>query len=543
MALRETLMSENIGEKKNERKCEKRSAATDETKEFTRRKFLAGVATGSAAVALVPRHVLGRGFTPPSDTLNIAGVGVGGMGRANLINLSSQNIVALCDVDWGYADQGFVRLDTDIQNLQKRLDQPAPPPAAGQPSVEFDPVKAKARLEAMIELKTRHVPKAKRYKDYREMLERQKDIDAVVVATSDHMHAPIALAAMELGKHVYVQKPLTWSVDEARKLARRAKETKVATQMGNQGHSLDDARTAVEYIWAGAIGEIREIHIWTNRPLGFWPQGVPRPEPLKEPADKLRWNGQGVNARLAAALAGNFPVPDTLAWDLFLGAAAPNVEYHPIYHPFNWRGWVDWGVGAIGDMGAHLIDHSMWGLNLGLPTSVETVSTPFNGVSYPHATLTFYEFPARGPLPPVKLTWYDGGLMPNKPEELGEEELKKEGGALLIGSKGKLLHETYGVRPRLLPKSLHDSFGKPPQKLPRIPGEAHEMNWVDAAKGKTEASCPFEYAAKLTEVMLLGVVALRAGRKISYDGVNMRVTNLPQANDYLRREYRQGWSV
>ncbi len=544
MALREKLMSENIGEKKNERNCEKRGDARDEPKEFTRRKFLAGVATSSAAVALVPRHVLGRGFTPPSDTLNIAGVGVGGMGRANLINLSSQNIVALCDVDWGYADQGFERLDTDIQNLQKRLDQPAPPPpAAGQPSVEFDRAKAKARLDAMIELKTKHLPKAKRYKDYREMLERQKDIDAVVVATADHMHAPIALAAMELGKHVYVQKPLTWSVDEARKLARRAKETKVATQMGNQGHSLDDARTAVEYIWAGAIGEIREIHIWTNRPLGFWPQGVPRPEALKEPADKLQWNGQGVNARLAAALAGNFPVPDTLAWDLFLGAAAPNVEYHPIYHPFNWRGWVDWGVGAIGDMGAHLIDHSMWGLNLGLPTSVETVSTPFNGVSYPHATLTFYEFPARGPLPPVKLTWYDGGLMPNKPEELGEEELKKEGGALLIGSKGKLLHETYGVRPRLLPKSLHDSFGKPPQKLPRIPGEAHEMNWVDAAKSKTEATCPFEYAAKLTEVMLLGVVALRAGRKISYDGVNMRVTNLPQANDYLRREYRQGWSV
>ena len=242
-------------------------------------------------------------------------------------------------------------------------------------------------------------------------------------------------------------------------------------------------------------------------------------------------------------MAGNYPVPGTLRWDLFLGAAAPNITYHPIYHPFNWRGWVDWGVGAIGDMGAHLIDHSMWALNLGMPTSVETVSTPFNGASYPQATLTFYEFPARGPLPPVKLTWYDGGLMPNKPVELGDEELKSEGGALLIGSKGKLLHDTYGAHPRLLPKSLNDSFGKPPQKLPRIPGEAHEMNWVDACKGKTEPSCPFEYAARLTEVMLLGVVALKAGRKISYDGENMRVTNVPQANDYLRREYRQGWPV
>jgi predicted dehydrogenase len=375
------------------------------------------------------------------------------------------------------------------------------------------------------------------------MLARQKDIDAVVVATPDHMHASIALAALDLGKHVYVQKPLCWSVEEARKLSRRAKETKVATQMGNQGHSSDDGRTAVEYIWAGAIGDVREVHIWTNRPLGFWPQGVPRPEPLKAGPLPLRWSGRDVNARLAAALCGDFPIPGGLAWDLFLGAASNHVDYHPIYHPFNWRGWTDWGVGAIGDMGAHLIDHTMWALNLGFPTSVETISTPFNGASYPTATLTFYDFPARGSMPPVKLTWYDGGLMPNKPEELGEEELKKEGGALLIGTRGKLLHDTYGFKPRLLPRSLHDSFGSPPQKLPRIAAQAHEMNWVDAAKGKVESSCPFEYAARLTEVMLLGIVALRAGKKIYYDGPNMRITNALQANDYLRREYRQGWSI
>src|SRR6266581_2745103 len=424
-------------------------------KEISRRTFLTKVAAGGAACAIVPRQVLGRGFTPPSDMLNVAAVGVGGMGRNNLVNLASQNIVALCDVDWGYAGKRFDRLDIDIERLKKRIELPAPPPP-GEPPAEFDPVKAQARLEGMIKLKTEHLPKAKRYSDYRDMLERQKDIDAVVVATPDHMHASIALAAMDLRKHVYVQKPLCWSIEEARKLSRRAKETKVATQMGNQGHSSDDGRTAVEYVWSG---------------------------------------------------------------------------------------WTDWGVGAIGDMGAHLIDHSMWALNLGFPTSVETVSTPFNGVSYPHATLTFYEFPARGQMPPVKLTWYDGGLMPNKPEELGDEELKKEGGALLIGSKGKLLHDTYGFKPRLLPKSLHDSFGKPPQKLPRIAGEAHEMNWLDAAKGRVEASCPFEYAARLTEVMLLGIVALRAGRKIYYDGANMRITNVLQANNYLRREYRQGWSI
>ncbi|MGB6883027.1 MAG: Gfo/Idh/MocA family oxidoreductase, partial [Candidatus Acidiferrum sp.] len=350
-----------------------------EKKEVSRRTFLTSVATGAASFTIVPRHVLGRGYTPPSDLLNIAGVGVGGMGRTNLINLSSQNIVALCDVDWGYANKSFEKLDTEIPDLQKRLDQPDPQPTPGQAPVEFDRVKSKARLEGMIRLKNDHLPKAKRYQDYREMLEKQKDIDAVLVATSDHMHAHIALAAMALGKHVYVQKPLTWSIDEARQLSRRAMETKVATQMGNQGHSFNDARTTVEYIQAGAIGEVREVHVWTNRPLGFWPQGVPRPEPLKEPADTLRWNGQGVNERLAAALAGNYPVPDKLSWDLFLGVA-PHVDYHPIYHPFNWRGWSDWGMGAIGDMGAHLIDHSMWALELSLPTTVETVSTPFNGV-------------------------------------------------------------------------------------------------------------------------------------------------------------------
>ncbi|PYU77895.1 MAG: hypothetical protein DMG51_19695, partial [Acidobacteria bacterium] len=503
-------------------------------KEISRRTFLTKVAAGSAACAIVPRHVLGRGFTSPSDTLNVAGVGVGGMGRTNLINLASQNIVALCDVDWRYADKGFDRLDLDIERLKKRIELPAPPPP-GEAPVPFDPIRAQARLDRMVKLKTEHLVRAKRYTDYRDMLEHQKDIDAVMVATPDHMHASIALAAMDLGKHVYVQKPLCWSIEEARKLSRRAKETKVATQMGNQGHSSNDGRTAVEYVWAGAIGDVREVHIWTNRPLGFWPQGVPRPELPKAGPEPLRWSGRDVNARLAAALCGDYPVPPGLAWNLFLGTAAANVDYHPIYHPFNWRGWTDWGVGAIGDMGAHLIDHSMWSLNLGLPTSVETVSTPFNGASYPNATLTFYEFPARGTMPPVKLTWYDGGLKPNKPEELGDEELNKEGGALLIGSKGKLLHDTYGFKPRLLPSSLHDSFGKPPEKLPRIAGEAHEMNWVDAAKGKLEASCPFEYAARLTEVMLLGIVALRAGKKIYYDGTNMRITNVLEANDYLRR--------
>ncbi len=518
-------------------------------KNLSRRKFLADAATTAAAFtvapgaafSIVPRHVLGRGFTPPSDTLNIAAVGVGGMGRSNLINLASQNIVALCDVDWGYAGTAFEKLDADAHNLQSRIDNPDPPPTPGQSDAPFDRVKARKQVAGMLRLKTEHWTKAKRYQDYREMLDRQKDIDAVVIATADHMHAPIALAAMDLHKHVYVQKPLTWSVDESRRLSKRARELKIATQMGNQGHSFDDARTTVEYLRAGAIGDVREIHVWTNRPLGFWPQGVPRPEPLKDPTGTLKWNGPGINARLANSFAGLYPVPETLDWDLFLGVG-PRVDYHPIYHPFNWRGWVDWGTGPIGDMGAHLIDHSMWALDLGFPTSVETVSTPFNKASYPLATQTFYEFPARNSMPPVRLTWYDGGLLPRKPEELGDQELNKGGGVLLVGSKGKLLHDTYGLNPRLLPKSLHDSYGKPAQKLPRIPGEDHEMNWVAAAKGHAEPSCPFEYAARLTEVMLLGVVSLRAGKKILYDGENMRVTNAPEANEFLRREHRSGWN-
>ncbi len=507
--------------------------------EVSRRSFIRNAAVTGAAISIVPRHVLGRGFTPPSDLLNIACVGVGGMGRSNLINLASQNIVALCDVDWGYTDKNLSRLDTDVANLQAHIDHPDASPA-GKPAPAVDSEKPKERLANILHLKNDLIPKAKRYSDYRKMLEQQKDIDAVVVATPDHMHAPIALAAMDLHKHVYVQKPLCWSVEEARKLSKRATETKLATQMGNQGRSLDDTRKAVEYIWSGAIGEVREIHVWTDRPVGFWPQGVPRPKAAVEPLDTLKWDGPGVDARLAAAMAGNYPVPETLSWDLFLGVG-PEVPYHPIYHPFNWRGWLDWGCGAIGDMGAHLLDVSMWALNLGLPTSIETVSTPFNRVSFPNGELIFYEFPARGSMPPVKLTWYDGGLMPPKPEELGDEELIKEGGAILVGSKGKLMHNTYGAHPRLLPQSLQESVGNPPEKLARIPGEEHELNWVDAAKGKTQTASPFEYAAKLTEVMLLGVVALKAGKKIAYDSANMRVTNVADANQYLSRQYRQGW--
>jgi hypothetical protein len=239
---------------------------------------------------------------------------------------------------------------------------------------------------------------------------------------------------------------------------------------------------------------------------------------------------------------GNYPVPDSLSWDLFLGVA-PFVDYHPVYHPFNWRGWVDWGQGALGDMGAHLIDHPVWGLELGLPTTVETLSTPFNGASYPSATTTYYDFPARQGMPPVRMIWYDGGLLPPRPEEMGDRRLDPGGGVLYIGTKGKMLQDTYGANPRLLPIEQHNSFGAPREQTPRISNQAHEMNWVNAIRGREDVSCPFSYAAHLTEIMLLGVAALRANSKLQYDGANMLVTNSVPANDFLTREYRAGYAL
>jgi predicted dehydrogenase len=502
---------------------------------ISRRDFVTQAAATTAAVTIVPRHVLGRGQTPPSDRLNIAGVGVGGMGRTNLLNLGvDNNIVALCDVDWGFAGPQWqiARLESDFKREQDRLAK-ADLTAEARRNSEH-------RVNSLQKLIKDDVPKAKRYRDFRIMLEQQKDIDAIVVATPDHMHATIAMAAMDLNKHVYVQKPLCWSVDEARKLARKARQAKVVTQMGNQGHSWDDGRKAVEWVQSGAIGDVTEVHIWTNRPLSYWPQGIPRPEPRRL-TENMRWNMNGVMARLANAM-GIYAVPEDLEWDLFLGPA-PQVEYHPVYHPFNWRGWVDWGAGALGDMGAHLMDHSYWALDLGYPTSVETVSTPFDKQCFPMASKTYYEFPARGTKPPVKLTWYDGGMFPPTPPEFAEgEKLNAEGGAIMIGTKGKVIHNTYGLGARLLPASLQESVGNPKQTLPRIT-TSHEVNWSDACKGKGEASSPFEYAAKLTEVMLLGVVAMRAGVKIRYDGAEMRVTNSREANDLLKREYRRGWSL
>jgi predicted dehydrogenase len=521
------------------------------TSVVSRRQFVTTVAGTGAALMIVPRHVLGRGFQAPSDLVNVAVVGINGMGAENARAVMSQNIVAICDCDFGLLDGKLAQWTRQAQ-APPRIAAQAPP--GGPPSSPFQtlgPSKAQlaanakwpaqdgqANLRSFVD---RQIPRLQKYRDYREMLEKQKDLDAIIVATPDHMHAVIASNAMDLGKHVYVQKPLCWSVHEARHLqAKAAAKKNVVTQMGNQRHSDDEQRRAVEYIMGGAIGEVREVHVWTNRPFGFWPQGIPRPAALPGDPGRLGWDNRALTQRIAAAMHGNYQTPDTLSWDLFLGVA-PEVPYHPIYHPFNWRGWVDWGQGALGDMGAHLIDFPMWALKLGLPAVIETEATPFNGATYPSATTTYYEFPKRNGMPEVKLTWYDGGLMPPDPPELEGTKLNPGGGILYVGKKGKLLQE--GSAPRLLPASRHNSYGAPKERLGRIAHEDHEMNWINAIKGTDQISCPFEYAAPLTETMLLGIASLRAGSKLHYDAAAMCVTNDPSADQFLTRQYRKGWAL
>jgi len=488
----------------------------------TRREFVADSSKLAVGAMIVPRHVLGRGFQAPSDTLNIAIVGAGGIGTENAQELLSENIVAVCDVDFDFVERKV---------LERTKDGDGSPREKGLGWQE--------KFSA-----------AARYADFREMLEKQTDIDAVVVATPDHLHAVIAKAAMQLGKHVYVQKPLTWSVHEARVLRDVARQTGVVTQMGNQGHTSAEATQINEWVRGGVIGPVHEVHIWTNRPI--WPQGLARPtSPApQDPTSPPSWGRGAIAERTAVSLGTSWRAPEGLRWDLYLGPVAEDVPYHPVYHPFNWRGWIDFGVGALGDMAAHLLDHPYWALELGYPTTIEATSSPWGGrprqppVSYPQAMTAHYAFPARGSMPPVALHWYDGGLMPQRPDRLPDEvELSSTGGVIFVGEKGLLVHETYGRNPKLYPASLMEQVGAPAE-YPRVDGE-HEVNWVRACKGEVEATSPFEYASPLTEVMLLGIVALRAGqgRKIDYDAANMRITNVPEANQYLTREYRAGWAV
>jgi predicted dehydrogenase len=506
------------------------------TKDLTRREFVAGAGkatlgamAATSAPLVVPNRVLGRGQRAPSDTVNVAIVGFGGMGSQNALVLAqTDHIGAICDVDFAYSENRMADKLTDEHG------NPRP-----------DGLKLREQFS-----------KAKRYTDFREMLANEKSIDGVVVATPDHLHAVIAKAAMDLGKHVYVQKPLTATVHEARVLRERALASpKLVTQMGNEGHSSEGARLINEWIGAGIIGPVHEVHVWTNRPVVYWPQGLPRPTGMV-PSEGTGgfgnpWTFRHVQDVLAAAMGSGGAAPAGLDWNMYLGPIAENVPYHPVYHPFNWRGWLDFGSGALGDMGAHLIDHPFWALGLTYPSSIEATSTQWGTtpqrkpVSYPVSTSVHYQFAARGLQPPVKLSWSDGGIYPPRPDVLSDDvELASEGGVIFIGEKGIVLHDTYGANPRLYPQSLTEAAAAIPKSIPRIMW-SHELNWTKAIRGEAKASAPIEYAAQLTETMLLGLVALRAGqgKKILYDGERGQITNITDANQYLTREYRAGWAI
>ncbi len=459
---------------------------TKDTSAPSRRRFLRTTALGASAFTIIPASVLARaGETSPNSKLNLGAIGVGGMGKSNLKRCSEENIVALCDVDQEYAAKTFAEY-----------------------------------------------PRAKTYRDFREMLDQQKDLDAVIVATPDHTHAVIALAAIRAKKHVYVQKPMSHSVQEARLMTEAAREYKVATQMGNQGHSGDGTRLVCEWIAAGAIGTVREIDAWTNRPV--WPQGVEVERPKETP-----------------------PVPAGLDWERWLGGAAFRA-YHPTYIPGTWRAWWDFGTGSLGDLGCHILDAAFWAMKLRYPSSVEgCISTYWQGLwkktdpkneTYPRSTIVRYQFPAREGLPPVKLTWWDGGMMPSRPEGLdAEEELGDEDGGLIFrGDQGVLICGCYGRSPRVFPRDRMKDLPRTPQKIDRVPGgqDGHEKDWIRACKGGKPASSNFDYSGPLSEMVLMGNLAVRfPNQLLQWDGEGMQVKNSKEANAYVRRQYRKGWEI
>ncbi|HEX9186983.1 MAG TPA: Gfo/Idh/MocA family oxidoreductase [Vicinamibacteria bacterium] len=452
----------------------------DPTRSISRRQFASTTALAALSAAIVPSRVLGA--QAPSNKLNIAAIGIGGMGGANLKGCENESIVALCDVDRAYAEKTVALY-----------------------------------------------PRARFYSDYRVMLDKEKDIDAVVIATPDHTHAVITMAVLEAGKHVFCQKPLTHTVFEARKITEAARRYKVVTQMGNQGHSYESMRVLKEWLDDGAIGKVTEVHAWTDRPVGGdpWSDFAQLARPRDTP-----------------------PVPETLDWDLWLGPVRYR-PYHPEYHPTKWRAWLDFGTGALGDMGCHILDPAFWALELGPPRTVQATSTHFEpevaAETFPRASIVRYEFPARGKRPPVKLTWYDGRLLPPIPRDLEPGRALPASGALLIGTKGTIVHGSHGADGvRLVPEKRMQEYKRPPRKLRRIT-EGHEGDWIRACKegpGGTPPCSPFEYGGALTEMVLLGMVALRLkDRRLEWDSSGLRFTNNDKANELLHTPYREGWRL
>lgn len=448
-----------------------------------RRTFLRGVSGGAMAY-----WVLGRSdfalSNSPNERLNMAGIGVGGKGRSD-IDQAGQfgNVIAICDID-----------------------------------------------EIRLHEKAQVFPKARKYVDYRKLFDEMGDqVDAVVVSTPDHHHAPASLRAMRLGKHVYCQKPLTHTPAEARLMRETARQYNVQTQMGNQGTAADGFRAGIELIQSGVVGPIREVHVWTNRPFKYWKQA---PDIVARPTEQP-------------------PIPPHVHWDLFLGPA-PCRPYHPVYHPHDWRGWWDFGTGALGDMACHTANLAFKALKLGLPTRVSAKSGEVNPETYPAWATITYEFSARGELPPVKLTWYEGAKngQRNLPDaELLQGEPVPDSGMIFIGDKGSIFTPSdYGSDQVLLPRKQFEDFVRPEPTIERLGGtEVCDLNqkreWVRAIMGGAAPMSNFDYAATMTEAMLLGNVAVRLGKTVEYDGDTGTVTNVPEAAEIIRGSYRKGWEL
>ena len=441
----------------------------------SRRRFLQTASVAALAAGLWPRGLAEATASPAPNfknlvsgrKLRIASIGVGGQGQTDNHGVSGEDLVALCDVDFERALPTFAQF-----------------------------------------------PQAARYRDYRQMLTEMGDrIDAVTVTTPDHTHFPAALMAIEMGKHVYVQKPLTHTIEEARLLKAAALKAKVVTQMGNQGHANEGTRLTREWIEAGVIGTVREVHLWTNRPI--WPQGVPLP------AEQ--------------------PLPSTLDWNLWLGVA-PERPYSKELMPFNWRGYWDYGCGALGDMGCHIMDAAFWSLDLRGNVRVSAVSDLNSDVTAPRSSIVTYEFPQRGDRAPVKVIWYDGENKPAVPKELGPDGKLSGGGSIFYGDKGVLMDtDDYNASPRLIPEERMKAFtDRPARKYPRVPKSNPYQEWISACKGEGPApgSNFVDHSADLTEFVLLGNVAIRAGQPIDWDSTRMTCTNLPAADRYVRKAYR-----
>jgi predicted dehydrogenase len=458
---------------------------------LSRRRFLRQ-ASLAASLTLVPRHVLGGArFVPPSETVNVAVVGAGGQGFNNvksLFNLPDVQVMAVADAaaSFSLADfyyGGFGGRDPVRQAAEKRY-------GAGKPGF---------RCGA--------------YEDFREMLDKEKSIDAVLCATPDHLHAFVTVASMRLGKHVYCEKPLTHNLWEARLVAKVARETGVATQMGNIGHSTEGMRLACEWLWDGAIGAVREAHAWVGA---------------------TRWN-----KTLTGKPPGSPPVPDGLNWDLWLGPREVR-PYHPAYAPVQWRDFWAFGAGGIGDFGCHDLDTACWALELKDPVSVEFLPAgQMDAEIVPHGEIGYFEFAARGRFGPLKVAWYDGGLRPPRPAGFAPDDPMPGRGVYFVGEKGVMFCPDLGGRPRLLPDSLMESYKPPSKTLPRSKG--HHRDWVDAIKGGAPASSNFEYGARLVELPLLGALSMRLRKRLHWDGPNLKATNAPEAGRFIKESYRPGW--